>query len=113
MIRKGDHITKVGRLRHLLTIQTQTATADGMGGSSVTWTDGDEVWADVRPVSGAERAQADRLMLDVTHKVVMRYRALSATTQRLVTDGRVFNIASVYDADESQSHLVVLAREDV
>jgi head-tail adaptor len=31
----------------------------------------------------------------------------------LTMAGRVFNIVSVYDADESRSHLRVLAREDV
>jgi head-tail adaptor len=51
LIRKGAHITKVGRLRHQLTIQNQTATPDGMGGSAITWANGPIVWADVMPIS--------------------------------------------------------------
>lgn len=113
MIRKGDHITAVGKMRHRLTIQSQTAVADGMGGSSVTWTNGDTVWADLRPVSATERTQSDRLMLDVTHSAIVRHRAISATTQRLTMDGRVFNVSSVYDADEAGSHLKLMLREDV
>ena len=112
MIRKGEHIAKVGQMRHRMTIQSQVATPDGMGGSTITWADVATVWADIRPVSGAERAQADRLMLDVSHSILMRHRALSATTERLTMDGRVFNVVSLYDADESRSHLKVLARED-
>jgi SPP1 family predicted phage head-tail adaptor len=113
LIRKGDHITEVGKMSHLMIVQSQTAVADGMGGSSITWTNGASLWADLRPVSATERTQSDRLMLDVTHTAIVRHTSISATTQRLTIGSRVFNIVGVYDADESRSHLVLTLREDV
>ena len=112
MIRRGDHITQVGRMNHRIVLQSQTKTADGMGGSSIAWTDTATLWADIMPISAQERTQSDRLTLDITHRIIIRHRTVSATTQRFKFGTRIMNIASSYNPDESSSHLVILAREE-
>lgn len=113
MIRKGDHITEVGRMKFRVEIQSRTGVADGMGGQTVSWTTTATVWADIQPLSMIERTQADRLLGDATHKLIIRNRALAPTTQRILYGSRQFNIVSIVNPDLANSHLVVLVREEV
>lgn len=113
MIRKGDHITEVGRMKFRIEIQTRTGASDGMGGQTVTFSTTATVWADIQPLSMNERTQADRLLGDATHKLIMRNRALAPTTQRILYGSRQFNIVSIVNPDLANSHLVVLVREEV
>lgn len=113
MIRKGDHITQVGRMRFEVTLQSQVKVADGMGGSTVTWSDTAVVRCDIQPLSMSERLDASRLMNDATHRITMRYRVLAGTTQRLKMGARIFNIVSVVNPENMNSHVVVIVKEDV
>ena len=113
MIRKGDHITEVGRMKFRVDIQSRTGASDGMGGYEVSWATTATVWADIQPLSMNERTQADRLLGDATHKLIIRSRALAPTTQRIMYGSRQFNIVSIVNPDLANSHLVVLVREEV
>ena len=113
MIRKGDHITEVGRMKFRVEIQSRTGVADGMGGQTVSFSTTATVWADIKPLSMIERTQADRLLGDATHELIMRNRALAPTTQRILYGARQFNIVSIVNPDLANSHLVVLVREEV
>ena len=113
MIRKGDHITEVGRMKFRVDIQSRTGASDGMGGYEVSWATTATVWADIQPLSMNERTQADRLLGDATHKLIIRSRALAPTTQRILYGSRQFNIVSIVNPDLANSHLVVLVREEI
>ena len=113
MIRKGDHITEVGRMKFRVEIQSRTGASDGMGGYEVSWATTATVWADIQPLSMNERTQADRLLGDATHKLIIRSRALAPTTQRILYGSRQFNIVSIVNPDLANSHLVVLVREEI
>jgi SPP1 family predicted phage head-tail adaptor len=113
LIRKGDHITEVGRMKFRVEIQSRTGVSDGMGGSTVSWATTATVWADIQPLSMNERTQADRLVGDATHKLIIRNRTLAPTTQRILYGSRQFNIVSIVNPDLANSHLVVLVREEV
>ena len=113
MIRKGDHITEVGRLRYQVILQTQGGTADGMGGITATWSNTATIWADIMPISATERTQADKVIDDITHKIIVRHRAVTSPDQRILYGTRVFNIVSVVNPDNSSSHLKLMAREQI
>ena len=113
MIRKGDHITEVGRLRYQVILQTQGGTADGMGGVTATWSNTATIWADIMPISATERTQADKVIGDITHKIIVRHRAITSPNMRILYGTRVFNIVSVVNPDNSSSHLKLMAREQI
>jgi SPP1 family predicted phage head-tail adaptor len=111
VIRKGDHMTQVGRMRFEVILQTHFKVADGMGGFNVSWDNTATVRCDIQPLSMIERTQASRLMTDSTHRLIMRYREISPTTQRFQYGSRLFNITSVVNPDNMDDHLVVIVRE--
>lgn len=89
--------TTIGRLRHRLKVQTLTESRDEFGGR------GAEEWVDepgtvrgeVEPTGGRELFQNGGVQAQATHRVKMRYRALSPK-QRLVwlDTGIVLNLVA-------------------
>lgn len=57
----AGQLTAAGRLSQRLLIERQTRAPDGGGGWSVNWTPVAEIWAEVWPVSAAERAKGGGL----------------------------------------------------
>lgn len=89
----GKRLT-IGRMRHRVQVQTLTESRDEFGGKAGdTWADGDIVRAEVEPTGGRELFQNGGVQAQATHRVRMRYRALSPK-QRLVwlDTGTVLNV---------------------
>lgn len=115
---------RAGNLRHRITIQLKTETADGMGGMDVDWYEKDwiEVWASVIPLRGVELIESMKLGGKMTHKIEMRYRrqlysliAPSPVVKRLYWEkrDRYFNIISVINVRELNRKLEIMAEEVV
>lgn len=115
---------RAGNLRHRLTIQLKTETADGTGGFIETWPEKDwtEVWAGIIPLRGVELIEAMKLEGNVRHKIEMRYRrqlysliAPSPVVKRLYWEKRerYFNIVSVINVRELNRKLEIMAEEVV
>lgn len=113
---------RAGNLRHRITIQLKTETADGTGGFIETWPEKDwvEVWASVIPLRGVELIEAMKLEGNVRHKIEMRYRrqlysiiAPSPIVKRLYWEkrDRYFNIISVINVRELNRKLEIMAEE--
>lgn len=106
-----------GRLRHRLTLQQPSLSADGAGGYTRSWADVAALWAEIQPftardVSG-ERLQGERLQSRVSHRIRLRYRA-GVTAEMRLTDGtRIFNIRAVTVPQEAKEMLEILAEEGV
>lgn len=100
-----------GHLRHKVQIQSRSATKDGFGQESMTWTTALTVWADIQPLSGRELIAAQAQMAETTHTVVIRYRAGITPANRVVYQGRVFNVLSVIDEDMRHRTLSLLCSE--
>ena len=64
----------IGAMRHKITLQKQTRVADGGGGFAVTWTDVDDVFADIKAPRGQERFFGDKLQSSISHVVTIRFR---------------------------------------
>ncbi|PIO99657.1 phage head closure protein [Pleomorphomonas carboxyditropha] len=87
---------KAGTLDRRVTMQRlTTGTPDEYGVPSETWNDLRTVWARVTPDSEDEKYQLGVDLAFVLVKVQCRWFAGLITTDRLVIDGRVFDIRGV------------------
>ena len=81
-----------GELDQLITINELTLTPDGIGGSTEGWTLKGQVFAHVRPLSGREVTDFDRVNAEARYLFVVRYPADIKDCDRIVWDGESFNI---------------------
>ena len=102
-----------GILRHRITIQTETAVSDGMGGETLTWSDTLEAWAAIWPLTAKESLDAMKLELQVTHKIRIRYRSGITAKNRIKFGTRIFNIVSLINFEERGKQLDILALESL
>jgi SPP1 family predicted phage head-tail adaptor len=75
-----------------VTFRREITTPDGMGGADHSFVDIVTVWAHVRPLSGREREQAQRLNAEADYLIVIRDRDDVDETDVAVWDGSTFNI---------------------
>lgn len=106
-------MSAIGALRRRLRIEAPQRSPDGGGGAVVDWQLVAEVWARIAPVSGRERAYAEQIAAEVSHRITIRYRGDVEPRMRLCADDRVFAIEAVFDPDERRRRLVCLAREQL
>ena len=66
---------RAGKLRHKITIQSYTDTANDFGEVSKGWSDLASVWAFVRPLRGNESYYNKQVAPEMTHEIRMRYRS--------------------------------------
>lgn len=102
---------KIGELRHRMRLEVVSRTSDGAGGADETWSLVAELWASLKPLSGQEGLEADRVAGHVTHEVVVRYRPGVVPAMRLVLGARVFDVRAVLDIDERRRFLRCLVEE--
>lgn len=112
---------RCSRLRHRLTLQQELQTPDGVGGYDKSWQDVATLWAEIIPVTtvnskltslaGKEILFADKIESQISHRVIMRYRADIDASMRLVFDSRVFNIRYVANPEEGNYALELLVQE--
>lgn len=100
-----------GALRSEMTLQSCSLTPDGAGGHAETWSDVATVFGRIEPVSATSVFGADQTLETVTHRITLRWRAGVASAMRLVRQGRVFDIVTVHDPDETGRYLVCRTRE--
>lgn len=84
-----------GELDQRISLQRETRTADEMGGAAVSWVEFDEVWARVRPMSGAERERAGGLASEAMYLVVIRNRSDLTEADTIVWRGVRLNMRHV------------------
>jgi SPP1 family predicted phage head-tail adaptor len=102
---------RAGKLRHQITIQRKSLTTDEYGGPVETWADVDTVWASVEPLSGRELANAQTVNAEITTRITMRYLAGVIAADRIVFEGRFYNLQSVIDEEMKHRQLVIMASE--
>ena len=104
---------RAGKLRHKVTIEYRTLTADAYGGQTATWATLDTVWADLESLTGIESWQDKQQTPIITHKVTIRYRADIDPKMRIKYGSRYLNIANIVNKEERNIELALLCREDV
>jgi SPP1 family predicted phage head-tail adaptor len=102
---------RIAELRERLVLQEPVRTADGGGGTVVTWADVVEVWAEVKPRTGGETFAADRVSGRVSHEIVIRHREGVCPEMRFTRGARVFELRAVFDEANDRRFLTCLAEE--
>lgn len=99
-----------GQLRHLVQVQEQSSTADGVGGRVVSWVNrGNPIWAEMRPARGREAVDAERLVSTFAFRVrVHAVDAIGITeSMALVENGQRYAIQAVDTTDPHWAYIDV------
>ena len=100
-----------GELKAELSLQSLAREPDGLGGFSEVWSETATVFARIEPLAATSRFGADQTLEQVTHRITLRFRDDVASGQRFVRRGRVFEIVTVHDADETGRYMICSTRE--
>lgn len=100
-----------GALRSELSLQACTTTPDGLGGHTETWAEVATVFARIEPISASSMFGADQTLETVTHRITMRWRSGVKSGMRLGKQGRIFEIVTVHDPDDTGRYVVCRVRE--
>lgn len=78
---------RAGDLTERVTFQQEVRVSDGGGGDVVTWQTVVTVDAQVRPLNGRERLQADQLQASANYRLTIRRRTDLTESMRVVWSG--------------------------
>jgi len=104
---------QIGKLRHLIKIQSGTVSQDVAGEEILTWILEAERWASIEPLSGQERFLEAQIQADVTHKIGVRMAFTVTPKMRVLFGSRIFDILSVLNVGERDVKLKLICRENV
>jgi SPP1 family predicted phage head-tail adaptor len=104
-------VTRIGKLRHRLTLEAPQTTADEIGGRSVTWVPVTTVWTAIETVNGNEIGAGDATDARAFHRITIRHRGDVGPAMRLSKGARIFEIIAVRDADGRGRFLIIHAIE--
>ena len=96
-----------GMLRTAITFQRKTRVSDGAGGFADTWATLKATKAHAKGLSGYERLTSDRVNAETKDRIVTRYFAGLTPADRVVMDGRAFNITYINDLDRKKKWLEI------
>jgi len=102
-----------GQLRHRISIQTNTPTTNDFNEEVEGWSTDATTWASIEPMSGKELVNAQQVVANITHKIIIRFRSGIAPQQRILFGSRIFNIESVINPEERNRELQLLCTEAV
>jgi SPP1 family predicted phage head-tail adaptor len=86
---------RAGALDRRITLQRATAAPNSFNEPVETWADLVTVWAQQRPDRGAERFAAQEIVGQAVMTFHIRYRTDIRTTDRILYQGRIWNILDV------------------
>jgi head-tail adaptor len=111
---------QAGKYDQRIAIDREDRSADGGGGSTVTWTETAEVWASVWPVGAREQIVADQLQGASLYRVRIRNAPSGGPTilpsyrLRWVTNGNmVLNVRGGLDGGHRQAHRELICEAGV
>lgn len=103
---------RIGDLSKRVDIQAPSYASDSAGGQVVTWvTLASSIPCALWPVSAVESIKTMGMILTISHRVKMRYRANMKASYRLKFGNRYFNIVSIINAGEQNRWLDLLVKE--
>lgn len=105
---------RIGDLRHRISIEAPTDTADGMGGQTRTWASvAENVPAAIWPTSANETIQAAQQTMTVTHRIRIRWRSGILSSYRVKFGERYFAIVSLITPNEVHRVIDMLVKEAI
>lgn len=108
----------VPRLNRLLVLEEAARSPDDGGGHRLSWQVLGQLWAEVTPGTGVERAGEFVTLASVPFRIVVRAAPVGSPArprpdQRFRDGSRIFRILAVAEADSGQHYLTCFAREEV
>jgi len=107
----GSRFTRPSALSHRLVLEEPVFTADGGGGSSVSWQSIASFWAAIVPSAPSQDVTAERPGAQVRYRVTCRYRGDVKPRQRLRFGSRLLAIDGVIDPDTTKRWIEIHCRE--
>lgn len=104
---------EAGQLRHRVTIQTATETANGFGELVRSWATYATVWAAVEPLSGREYLQGRQVQGSVTTKIRIRERSGVTERMRVSWGSHTYDIEAVLRDPTNAREIVLMCSEVV
>jgi len=98
-------------LDKLITIEKRGEAQDSTGQPKETWTRQAPVWASIRPVSGREYYNASGPRAEITHEIVLRHNPKIAPRDRIVFEGRIFDVISPLNVSEQNRYTKLMSIE--
>lgn len=99
-------------LKHRITLQQRTTSADGAGGVVFGWTEIATVWAAVEQVSLRERLLQARTAQEALYRFYVRFRDDIGHNDRISYNGAVYQIVSIGDIEQLKVVLEIVARRE-
>lgn len=102
-----------GRLRHRVSLQEQVETRDNETGAViVAWQEFGKAWSAIEPLSAREFVASQAVQSEVVARITMRYRSDVTAKNRIVHNGRVYNIEGVLaDKDSGLEYMTLPCSE--
>tara|TARA_R110000824_G_scaffold110918_2_gene259121 strand:- start:131 stop:457 length:327 start_codon:yes stop_codon:yes gene_type:complete len=101
-----------GKLRHRVSIQTESTAVDTYGEPTASWSTDETVWASIEPTGGNELSVGEGQAGIITHRIFMRYTANASPKKRLLFGSRIFGIESVLNHEERNEFMQLECREE-
>lgn len=101
----------IGNLRHQIVIERSTLTDDGVGGAALSWSTYATVWAKVKALGGAEALRDQKVTATEKLDITIRYRSDLRTDDRILHNGKIYNIAAIFDPAGSKTWLNIQCTE--
>jgi len=103
---------RIGKLKHLGSIEKYVNTPDAMGGIAKQWELMTEAYCSLKPLNGNEKYVSQEKHATATHQVLMRYVGGLDTKMRLLVRGRIFEIKAILNINEEDKMLQLIVEED-
>lgn len=104
---------KIGRLRHLVTIEELHTTRDSFGAEVPEWIQFAKVWGEVTTLSGREFDAFKQISSEITTKVTLRYLSGVDPEMRVRFKDRILEIKAAINQEEKDTTLVLMCKEVV
>ena len=102
---------KIGKLRHRVSLQSSTATANEFGEKIAAWSAYATVWAEIMPLQGRELENAQQISEKCDYEIFIRYNANVLSTHRVIYGSRTFEIQAVLNINERNEKLKLICTE--
>ena len=95
-----------------ISLEAETKTSDGMGGSIVVWKEmASDVACSIWPISATEQIQSMGSVMTMTHRIRMRYRSDIRASWRIKYHNSYYNIVAPINHNMANRMLELLVKE--
>ena len=104
---------QAGKLRHRVQLQRRGATKNAYGEDIYTWVTYATIWSSIKPLSGKEYDNEDKINADTTHEIRIRHIKGLVASDRILFGTRVFEINSIIRVMERNAMIIFKCKEGV